>query len=105
MNSTQGMKMSLTRHALTTCLKKGFDPEKVKDTFANPTEVYPSGSHPGQYRVTGNGICLVGVPEGNTFRVITMYADRILTAVRADQMNTPEGRRYAARRAAGLGRG
>jgi hypothetical protein len=95
MKSTAGMSLVPTSHALRTILAKGFSPDTVKATFANPTEVYPSRSHPGQFRVTGNGICLVGKPEGENFVLVTLYADRVVTPVRPDQLNTPEGRRFA----------
>lgn len=84
-----------TAHFLKTLRSKGFDAAAVVATLKNPVEVYPSKSHPGQWRVTGNGVCIVGRPEGEDFVLITIYADRIVTAVRPDQMNTPEGRRFA----------
>jgi hypothetical protein len=43
--------------------EKNFSMEVIQRTFDHPTRVYPSGSHPGQWRVTGNGICLVGIPD------------------------------------------
>ena len=95
MNSTQGMALKITRHAAQTMINKGFDANTVRATFTEPTEVYPSRSHPGQYRVTGNGLCLVGKPEGRIFVLITVYLDRVVTPVRPDQLNTPEGRRFA----------
>lgn len=94
-----------TRHFLNTVKSKGFNPHDIVSTLKNPTEVYPSKSHPGQWRVTGNGLCVVGKPEESEFVLITVYLDRVLTEVRPDQLNTPEGRRYAERRSNGLGRG
>jgi hypothetical protein len=85
-----------TAHFLKTLKAKGFDPAAVVATLKNPTEVYPSRSHPGQFRVTGNGVCIVGKPEGDQFVLITLYADRIITPVRPDQLKTAEGRRFAA---------
>lgn len=96
---------TITAHFKKQVVLKGLDPRDIIAAWRNPAEVYPSGSHPGQWRVTGNGICIVGKPEGDTFVFITVYLDRVLTAPRADQMDTPEGRRYAQRRAQGLGRG
>lgn len=95
----------VTKHFLATVKSKGFDPHAVIATIKSPTEVYPSRSHPGQWRVTGNGLCVVGRPEAGEFVLITIYLDRVLTEVRPDQLNTAEGRRYAERRANGLGRG
>lgn len=100
-----GRSLALTGHASSQAQEKGFSAETIAKTFRNPEEVYPSRSHPGQWRVTGNGVCLVGVPEGDKFRVITMYADRVLTPPRPDQLNTKEGRIFAERYAAGQGRG
>lgn len=105
MNTTKGLTLDPTAHALRQIIEKEFNPLMVKETFENPTEVYPSRSHPGQYRVTGNGICLVGKPEGTRFILITVYADKVLTPPRPDQLDTPEGRRYAERYAQGKGRG
>lgn len=92
-------------HARKQAKEKGFSEELIKKTIENPSEVYPSGSHPGQWRITGNGVCLVGEPDGDRFRVITLYADRIVTAPRADQLNDEKGRIFAERYAAGAGRG
>jgi hypothetical protein len=106
MKSTEGMTLTLTRHACKQAVEKGFTPEAIQECFANPKKVYPSGSHPGQFRVVNKDICIVGVPVSNTeFRGITMYVNGTLTPPRKDQMDTEEGRRYAKRYADGLGRG
>jgi len=98
--------LRISDHAMTTINNKRFDLHLVEKTYADPASVYPSGSHIGQYRVTGNGLCLVGKPEQNgVFSLITIYEDQVLTAPRPDQLNTPEGRRYAERHQLGLGRG
>lgn len=95
----------MQEHALKQAAEKGFAEDTIKKTLENPAEVYPSGSHPGQWRVTGNGICLVGEPVGDRFRIITMYADRVVTAPRADQLSDEKGRIFAQRYAQGVGRG
>lgn len=105
MNTTEGMTLIYTQHSKRQLQEKGFKMKDVEATFDSPKEVYASGSHPGQYRVTGNGLCLVGKPEGNDFVLITVYQDRVLTPPRKDQLDTQEGRRYADRYAKGLGRG
>jgi hypothetical protein len=116
--------LKLSQHAQRMATEKGFTKEIVESTFRNPTRVYPSGSHPGQWRITGNGLCLVGVPDRDRrsprfhpymmqppiehelfFTVVTLYQDQILTPPRDDQLNTPEGRRYAERYLKGEGRG
>lgn len=106
MNTTEGMRLTLTRHACKQAALKGFTPELIQSVFDSPVEIYPSGSHPGQFRITGGGICLVGLPvDGSEFRAITLYADRVITPPREDQLNTPEGKRFAERYEKGQGRG
>lgn len=97
--------ITMTNHAIKMAASKQFDADTILATFNEPVEIYASGSHPGQHRITGNGICLVGRGEGSKFLVITVYKDRELTAPREDQLETPEGRRYAERYAKGQGRG
>ncbi len=49
---------------------------------------------------------LIGVTDETfNFIVITVYYDKILTPPRPDQLNTPQGKRFAERYYAGLGRG
>lgn len=105
MKTTEGLTPKITNHFIKTIQSKGFDPQKIIDAFKNPERVYPSGSHPGQYRVTGNGLCIVGKPEGNRFVMITCYLDGVLTPPREDQLKSAEGYRYAKRYQQGLGRG
>lgn len=97
---------TLTRHFLGQVKAKGLDPKDIIAAWKNPERVYPSGSHPGQWRITGNGVCIVGRPEedAGTFAFITVYLDGVLTAPRADQTDAA-GRRYAERYRQGLGRG
>jgi len=122
--------LRLSRHAQKMAHEKNFTESMIQETYRNPTRVYPSGSHPGQYRVAGNGLCLVGLPEvigmqretddpvvesassealkspsRKVFTVVTIYQDNILTPPRTDQLDTEEGRRYAERYLVGLGRG
>jgi len=106
MDSTKGMTLQATAHAARQIVTKGFSVKKVQAVFDSPVKVYPSGKrHPGQYRIVGKGICLVGEPvDSNTFRLITVYQDNVLTPPRPDQLQTPEGRAYAERYNAGLGR-
>ena len=98
--------MVLKRHARQQAHDKRFPLKTIRDTFNTPERVYVSKSYPGQYRVTGNGIVLVGVPdlETGSFIVITVYYDQVLTPPRPDQLNTPQGKIFAERYAAGLGR-
>lgn len=93
----KGQRMRMEGHALSQAFDKAIDMGVVEATFKNPEEVYPNGRYPGQWRVTGNGICLVGEPRGGSFHIITMYLDRVVTAPRKDQMETSHGREYAQR--------
>lgn len=95
----------ITKHFSKQLVAKRFDPQLVILTWKEPAEVYASRSHPGQWRVTGNGLCIVGEPmEDGTFSFITIYEDRVLTAPRSDQTDAA-GRRYRERWENGQGRG
>jgi hypothetical protein len=104
MQSTEGFRLHATDHALKQILQKGFAVEKIREVFENPVKLYKNGKYEGQYRVTGNGICLVGKPKGNTFTLITVYEDGVMTPPRPDQLDTPEGKAYAERYAKGKAR-
>ncbi len=104
MQTTEGFRLHATDHALRQILEKGFEIEKIRETFQNPSKLYKNGKYAGQFRVTGNGLCLVGKPKGNTFTLITVYEDGVMTPPRADQLDTPEGKAYAERYAKGTAR-
>src|SRR6478609_5459691 len=55
--------LRMSRHAQKMATEKNFSMDTIQNTYNNPVRVYPSGSHPGQFRITGNGLCLVGLPE------------------------------------------
>jgi hypothetical protein len=71
MQSTEGMTIRMTRHACKIAASKGFDADTIMATFNAPDAVEANSDHPGQYRVRGNGLVLVGAPTDNTFMVIT----------------------------------
>lgn len=97
----------VSQHCRETIVRKGFDAEKVRRAVENPERVTEVRKHPGQVRAIGEGLAVVLAPYagGREWTAVTVYADGVLTAPRPDQMNTEEGRRYAARYAAGKGRG
>lgn len=105
MRSTRGVTLSLTKHAKRQAKVKGFPVSNILSMWENPDRIIPSRSYRGQYRVCGDGICLVGVPKGKSFIVITVYLDQDLTPPRPDQLQTKAGRRYAERFSNGEGRG
>jgi predicted house-cleaning NTP pyrophosphatase (Maf/HAM1 superfamily) len=79
-------RMTFTRHATETAIAKRISVDAIRSCFTDTSEYYASGSHPGQYRMTGSGVCLVGTPQGDTFNVITLYLDRVITPLRPDQI-------------------
>lgn len=105
MRSTRGVTLSLTKHAKRQAKVKGFPVNNILSMWENPDRIIPSRTYKGQYRVCGDGICLVGVPRGKSFIVITVYLDQDLTPPRPDQLQTKAGRRYAERFSNGKGRG
>jgi len=102
--STNGLQLHATTHANQQIAAKGLSAEAVEAVFRNPEKVYPNNKYKGQYRVTGAGLCLVGVPNGSTFSLITVYEDGKMTPPRPEQLSTPEGRAYAKRYALGQNR-
>lgn len=105
MQSTEGFRIHATDHALKQIITKGFSVDTIRQTFESPEKKpYPNGKYKGQYRVTGNGLCLVGIPKGRTFTLITVYEDGVMTPPRPDQLETEEGKAYAERYAQGQAR-
>lgn len=101
------LRLVTTKHAQTTIADKGFSPDAVRETFLRPDHTTQVRKYPDQIRLIGNGLALVGIADERKgiFLLITVYQDGVLTPPRADQMDTPEGQRYAQRYANGLGRG
>lgn len=95
MESTEGLELKLTAHANEQMKKKNVDLERVQAAFVSPEKLYPNKKYAGQFRVVGNGLCLVGKPQGKEFVVFTIYEDGVMTPPRPDQLNTPEGKAYA----------
>lgn len=73
MNTTTGMRLTLTRTACKVAAKNGWTAEQIQECFDNPKKVYPSRTREGQFRVVNKEICIVGVPDGDRFVGITMY--------------------------------
>lgn len=90
----------LSDHFRKTLIEKKFDGREVAALLKDPEEYYPSKSHPGQYRVTGRGLCVVGEPQGNRFVLITIYLDGVITPPRSGD-NSEAALQYAARYAKG----
>lgn len=77
MKSTDGMRLTLTRTACKAAAKEGWKAEDIQEAFSHPKKVYPSKTHPGQYRVVNKDICIVGVPvSDDEFRGIVMFPNK-----------------------------
>lgn len=85
---------------------KGFDPRDVIAAWRSPEKITPVRKYPGQWRIIGNGLAIVGEPleAAGEFRFITVYLDGVLTPPRADQTDAA-GIRFRERWANGQGRG
>jgi len=98
MESTKGFRLRATHHAIKQIFEKKFSLDRIQRVFDNPVKLYKNGKYEGQYRVTGEGLCLVGKPNANgIFTLITVYEDGVMTPPRPDQLETEEGRAYAER--------
>lgn len=105
MKSTDGIELKLTKHAKRQARDKGFTVSNILEMWEDPEEIYPVRAYPGQWRVCGNGICLIVIPKKKSCIGITCYINKDLTPPRDDQLSTRAGRRYAQRYAEGKGRG
>lgn len=105
MKSTDGVTLKLTKHAKKKARDIDVSVSDILEMWSEPNEIYPVRAYPGQWRVCGNGICLVGVSKRKSFIAITCYIDKELTPPRPDQLGTEVGRRYAERYSNGEGRG
>ena len=103
----EGKNVRVSQHALDQIVTKRFDGQDVRHAIERPERVTDVTAYPGQVRAVGYGLAVVLEPSnsGREWLVRTVYKDREITAPRADQLATAEGRRYAERFAAGLGRG
>jgi hypothetical protein len=75
-----------TDHAIRTARAKGFTAEQIMSALHSPEKVTDVRRYPGQKRYCGAGVAVV--VDGT--RVITMYLDGVVTALRPDQMSDPE---------------
>lgn len=74
----------ISLHAQDQARQKQIPLWKILSVLENPVEHYPSVNHPGQWRYTGMGICVVVDDDERV--VITVYLDRVLTPLRPDQI-------------------
>lgn len=80
------LKVNRTRHFEKQRMLKGIPNPKIERVLNFPGTVYPSGSkHPDQFRMTGDGICLVVKPDAERLNLITVYVNTEETPLRPDQ--------------------
>jgi len=72
-------------HAIRQARTKGFTADQILGALNNPYKITDVTRYPGQKRHCGSGIAVV--VDGD--RVITMYLDGVVTALRPDQMSDP----------------
>lgn len=74
MNTTDGMRLTLTRTACKVAAKNGWTAEQIQACFDAPKKVYASKNREGQFRIVNKDICIVGVPvSASEFRGITLF--------------------------------
>lgn len=65
-------KYTLTRTAALAAFNLGFTKADLDACFTSPKAVYPNRQREGQWRVAAKDVCMVGVYEGDSFKVITV---------------------------------
>lgn len=74
MDTTKGMRLTMTRKACKIAADNGFTAEQIAETFASPKAIYPSKQREGQWRIAGREMVLVGFPVDDThFHAITVW--------------------------------
>lgn len=66
-------RFTVTRTAMRKARLHGFNTADIQEAFYAPKKMYPSKTRPGQWRRVTRSVCLVGVIDGGTFRVITVF--------------------------------
>jgi hypothetical protein len=73
METTEGMRLTLTRYACKQAATKGITAEVIQACFDAPSVIEVNPDREGQYRITNDDITIVGAPVSETeFRGITM---------------------------------
>lgn len=73
METTEGMRLTLTRSACKIAAQKGFTPEAIQKCFDKPQAIEVNADREGQYRIVNSDMTIIGVPVSETeFRGITM---------------------------------
>lgn len=81
-------RLEVTPHFKKQMLAKGFTGNQVSNALRDPEKVTPVTRYPGQRRYCGDGVAVIVEPVGaNTYRLVTLYLDGVVTPLRADQMN------------------
>lgn len=81
-------RLEVTPHFKKQMLAKGFTGNQVSNALRDPEKVTPVTKYPGQRRYCGDGVAVIVEPVGgNTYRLVTLYLDGVVTELREDQMN------------------
>ena len=73
-NTTHTAKtFTLSRPAEAAAARHGFTKDDLAECFLHPKAVYPNKQRPGQWRVADRNVCLVGIFDGDTLRVLTLF--------------------------------
>lgn len=74
MNTTQGLKIQTTLSVLRKIIARNYAPKMIMEVFSSPEKIEPSLERPGQFKIFGQGICLVGAQHNDNFVLITVYS-------------------------------
>lgn len=85
MDTTEGMRLTLSRTACKIAAKEGWTPDMIQETFDNPKAIYANKQYEGQFRIAGTDIVIVGVPQGeDRFHGITLIVNGSEAPVKTD---------------------
>ena len=84
METTYGMRLTLSRTACKIAAKEGWTAEQILETFNSPKAIYENKKYAGQYRIAGTEIVIVGVPmDEERFHGITLIVNGSEAPVKA----------------------
>lgn len=82
-------KIVFTRHFKEQAAAKGFSSQQVIAALKDPYKITEVRRYPGQWRFCGSGVAVVVDMDRSVSTAVTLYADGVVTPLRADQMNDP----------------
>lgn len=79
--------LTFADHFRKQAIAKGFTSAQIIDALKNPDKITEVRRYPGQWRFCGAGVAVVVAFDRKIPTAITLYADGVVTPLRADQMN------------------